>query len=68
MCQNLSPVLSACHALRSVVKTPSTYGGAVRSSVLTLENLSVATTVGKKLVMEAAETLPNKMTSLFAAG
>lgn len=62
-CQNLSPVLSACHALSSVVKTPSTYGGAVSNNVLTLEYFKVWTTVGKKLVIDAADTLPNKITS-----
>lgn len=35
MCQNRSPVLSACQALASVVMTPRMYGGHVKRSVTT---------------------------------
>lgn len=58
-----SPVLSACQAFMKVVITPRTYGGVVNSSVMTFEYWRVPTTVGKKLVTDAAETLPNSMTS-----
>ncbi len=61
--KNLSPVLSACQALANVVMTPRIYGGHVSSKVTTLEYSSVLTTVGKKLVTEAADTLPKRRTS-----
>ncbi len=63
-----SPVLSACQALTKAVMTASTYGGAVRRSEATLPYLRVSTTVGKKLVTEAEETMQKSMTIYRRAG
>lgn len=57
-----SPVLSACQALTKVQMTAKTYGGAVRSKVCVFPYPSVLTTVGKKLVTEAEETVPRSIT------
>ena len=58
MCQNRSPVLSACHAFKRVVSTANTYGGVVRRRVSMVPYFRVWTTVGKKLVTPPADTIP----------
>lgn len=62
MWKYLSPVLSACQALMKAVMTARTYGGAVRRSDSTRPYLRVSTTVGKKFVTEAEETMQKSIT------
>jgi hypothetical protein len=62
MWKYLSPVLSACQALIKAVMTARTYGGAVRRRDSTRPYLRVWTTVGKKLVTDADDTMQKSMT------
>lgn len=51
MCQYRSPVRSACQAFAITTIVATTYGGAVRRSVMMFEKPRVSTTDGKKFLV-----------------